>query len=102
MSLPAFNSKGELPGGVHQASLDDMIENENELDATLQRICHLARVQAGIRKTATPTQFESMSAGYRSEIKKMYLQVLDYLSRQDGQGGAARAVESHDEIQRVR
>jgi hypothetical protein len=79
-----------------------MIENDNQLEATLERICHLAKIQAGIRQTATPTQFESMSSGYLSELKKMSEEVVQYLSRQDRRSPQARAAVSRDETHAAR
>lgn len=71
-----------------------MIENDNQMDATLERISHFAKVQASIRKTASSSQFESMSSGYLSEIKKMHDELIEYLSRRDGSGDQDSAVET--------
>ena len=73
-----------------------MIKNDHQLEATLKRLCQLARIQAGIRTTATPTQFESMSAGYLSEIQKMYQEIIDYIGHPDERVDDAWTVETRD------
>ena len=56
-----------------------MIQNDNELTTTQQRI---ARFQAWLMdmRTSTPVkEFAAMSSGYRLEIERMQAEVLDYL-----------------------
>ena len=78
-----------------------MIQNDCELDATLQRFCRVAKIQSGIRKTATPTQFESMSNGYLSEMGRMYDEVVRYLGRQDLRHEEVCTAERYDQTQTV-
>ena len=58
-----------------------MIQNDQELAVTQERIAHFQRVLAQLRVTATREEFPSVASGYRAEIVRMQEDVLDYLTR---------------------
>jgi hypothetical protein len=58
-----------------------MIHNDQELQATQERIAYFQRVLAQLRVTATPTEFPFVAGGYRAEIVRMQDEVLEYLTR---------------------
>ena len=58
-----------------------MIRNDEELEATLERIRHFQAQLAHLRKTETnPTNYRLSSSGFISEIDRMQLEVREYLS----------------------
>jgi hypothetical protein len=58
-----------------------MIENDPELDATLERIRHFQSQLAHLRRTETnPTNYRLSASGFIAEIDKMQLEVREYLS----------------------
>ena len=59
-----------------------MISNDDELEATLERIRHFQAQLAHLRKTETnPTNYRMSSSGFISEIDRMQLEVREYLSQ---------------------
>ncbi len=58
-----------------------MIHNDQELQATQERIAYFQRVLAQLRVTATPREFPFVASGYRTEIVRMQDEVLEYLTR---------------------
>ena len=58
-----------------------MIENDEELKATQERIAYFESLLLQFRRTARPEEFLSVTNGYRFEIEKMQKEVLDYLTR---------------------
>lgn len=58
-----------------------MIGNEQELEATRQRIEQFQRWLAQVRQRAAPEEFDSMSSSYRLEIERMQAEMMDYLLR---------------------
>jgi hypothetical protein len=58
-----------------------MIHNDQELQATQERIAYFQRVLAQLRVTATPEEFPLVASGYRAEIVRMQDEVLAYLTR---------------------
>lgn len=58
-----------------------MIRNDQELQATQERIAYFQRVLAQLRVTATPEEFPLVASGYRAEIVRMQDEVLAYLTR---------------------
>ena len=58
-----------------------MIHNDQELQATQERIAYFQRVLAQLRVTATPEEFPLVASGYRAEIIRMQDEVLAYLTR---------------------
>jgi hypothetical protein len=58
-----------------------MIHNDQELQATQERIAYFQRLLAQLRVTATPAEFPLVASGYRAEVVRMQDEVLAYLSR---------------------
>jgi hypothetical protein len=58
-----------------------MIENDQELEVTLERIRHFQAQLRHLRKTETnPTNYRLSSSGFIAEIGRMQLEVREYLS----------------------
>ncbi len=67
-----------------------MIKDDQELDATLERIRHFQSHLAHLRKTETnPTNFRLSSSGFLAEIDRMQLEVREYLSSPASQVNAS-------------
>jgi hypothetical protein len=58
-----------------------MIHNDQELEATQERIAYFQRLLAQLRITARPEEFPAVASGYRAEIVRMQEEVLAYLMR---------------------
>ncbi|NUM77756.1 hypothetical protein HUU40_25620 [candidate division KSB1 bacterium] len=58
-----------------------MIQNDQEMEATHERIAYFQRLLAQLRVTAKPEEFAAVASGYRAEIQRMQKEVLDYLMR---------------------
>jgi hypothetical protein len=56
MPLPNFDSKGER-----------MIQNDQELEVTQERIVYFQRLLAQLRVTARPEEFPAVASGYKAE-----------------------------------
>jgi hypothetical protein len=64
-----------------KSSGKQMIKDDQELDATLERIRHFQDQLAHLRKTETnPTNYRLSSSGFIAEIDRMQLEVREYLS----------------------
>lgn len=58
-----------------------MISNDQELEATLERIRHFQAQIAFLRKTETnPTNYRLSASGFLAEIDKMQLEVREYFT----------------------
>jgi len=58
-----------------------MIEDDQELEATLERIRHFQAQLKQLRKTETnPTNYRLSASGFIAEIDRMQLEVREYLS----------------------
>jgi hypothetical protein len=58
-----------------------MIKNDQELEATLERIRHFQAQLAHLRRMETnPTNYRLSASGFLAEIDKMQLEVREYLS----------------------
>ena len=58
-----------------------MIEDDQELEATLERIRHFQAQLAHLRKVETnPTNYRLSASGFIAEIDRMQLEVREYLS----------------------
>ena len=58
-----------------------MIESDQELEVTLERIRHFQAQLRHLRKTETnPTNYRLSSSGFIAEIDRMQLEVREYLS----------------------
>ena len=59
-----------------------MLNNDQELEATLDRIRHFQSQVRHLRETETnPTNFRLSSSGFLAEIDRMQLEVREYLRR---------------------
>ena len=56
-----------------------MINNDQELAVTRERVAKLERLLDELRKTARPEEWPALSSGYRLEIERMQGEILDYL-----------------------
>jgi predicted phosphoribosyltransferase len=68
-----------------------MIHNDQELQATQERIAYFSRLLAQLRVTATPEEFPAVASGYRAEISRMQDEVLEYLTRHASEPTPAEA-----------
>jgi hypothetical protein len=58
-----------------------MITNDQELDATLERIRHFQAQIRHLRKVETnPTNYRLSASGFIAEVDRMQLEVREYLS----------------------
>jgi hypothetical protein len=58
-----------------------MLTNDQELEATLERIRHFQAQLRHLRETeSNPTNFRISSSGFLAEIDRMQLEVREYLS----------------------
>jgi hypothetical protein len=68
-----------------------MIQNDQELDVTQERIAFFCRIVAEMRKTESPENFPFMASSYLAEIEKMNAEVLEYLKRHSSEPTPAEA-----------
>jgi hypothetical protein len=65
-----------------------MIQDDNELVVTQERIAYFLRLLGQLRVTSRPDEFPLVAGGYRSEVEGMQREVLDYLTRHAAQPAA--------------
>ncbi len=66
-----------------------MIANDQELEATFERIRHFQTQLAHLRKVETnPVNYRLSASGFLAEIDRMQLEVREYLSVPAGQVSA--------------
>ncbi|MCI0691551.1 hypothetical protein L0337_06030 [candidate division KSB1 bacterium] len=58
-----------------------MIHNDQEMEATHERIAYFQRLLAQLRVTARPEEFPMVASAYRVEIQRMQKEILDYLTQ---------------------
>ena len=68
-----------------------MIQNDQELRGTQERIAYFYQLLAQFRITASPENYPAMSSGYVTEIEKMQAEVLEYLRRHSSEAKPAEA-----------
>jgi hypothetical protein len=68
-----------------------MISNDQELEATQERINYFYRLLSQLRVTARPDEFAAVASGYRAEIARMQEEALDYLTRHASEPTPAEA-----------
>ncbi len=68
-----------------------MIQNDQQLKATQERIVYFEGLVAQFRVTTSPAEFELMAGSYLSEIERMNAEILEYLKRHPGQVVPAEA-----------
>jgi hypothetical protein len=57
-----------------------MIQNDQELRVTQERIVYFERLLAQLRVAARPEELQAAISGYRAEIERMQVEVRDYLT----------------------
>ena len=57
-----------------------MIENDQQLAVTRERVAKVERLLEALRKTARSEEWPALSSGYRLEIERMQGEILDYLT----------------------
>jgi hypothetical protein len=58
-----------------------MIQNDQELQVTQERIASFQQLLLQLRQTARAAEFQAVNSGYRLEIERMQAEVLDYLTQ---------------------
>jgi hypothetical protein len=58
-----------------------VIQGDQELQTTQERIAYFQRVLAQLRVTARPDQFPAKAGGYVAEIERTQEEVMAYLTR---------------------
>ena len=58
-----------------------MIQNDQELLVTQERISHFIGLLARLRVSSRPDELPLVSGGYRAEVERIQCQVLDYLTK---------------------
>jgi hypothetical protein len=57
-----------------------LIQNDQELTVTRDRITYLLDLLARLRVSSRPEELALVSGGYRAEVERMQGEVLDYLT----------------------
>jgi len=72
-----------------------MIKNDQQLDATLERIRHFQSQVLRLRETETnPTNYRLSASGFMAEIDQMQLDVREYLNLLPSQIEASAQLDS--------
>ncbi len=58
-----------------------MIQSDQELKVTRERVSYLLDLLARLRVSSRPEEFSLVSGGYRAEIERMQREILDYLTQ---------------------
>ena len=58
-----------------------MIQNDQELEVTKDRIRYFLDLLARLRVSSRPAELPLVTSGYRAEVEKMQREVLDYLTQ---------------------
>ena len=58
-----------------------MIQNDQELSITRERISYFLDLLARLRVGSRPEELALVSGGYRAEVERMQREVLDYLTQ---------------------
>ncbi len=58
-----------------------MIQSDQELKVTRERISYLLDLLARLRVSSRAEELASVSGGYRAEVERMQCEVLDYLTQ---------------------
>ena len=58
-----------------------MIQNDQELAVTRERISYFLDLLARLRVSSRPEELGLVSSGYRAEVERMQREALDYLTR---------------------
>lgn len=69
-----------------------MVQDDNELAVTRERLAKIERILEQLRKTARPEEWPDLSSGYRLEIERMQGEILDYLMKTAPESPAQRVM----------
>jgi hypothetical protein len=58
-----------------------MIQNDQELTVTQQRIGYFLDLLARLRQSSRPEDLALVTSGYRAEVERLQREVLDYLTQ---------------------
>jgi len=58
-----------------------MIQSDQELKVTRERIAYLLDLLARLRVACRPEELALVSSGYRAEVERMQREMLDYLTQ---------------------
>jgi len=58
-----------------------MIQSDQELKVTRERVSYLLDLLARLRASSRPEELALVSSGYRAEVERMQREVLDYLTQ---------------------
>ncbi|HEV3261110.1 MAG TPA: hypothetical protein VG013_29935 [Gemmataceae bacterium] len=64
-----------------------MIQTDQELAVTRERISYFLDLLAQLRVSSRPQELALMSSGYRAEVERMQREVLDYLTQPAAKAG---------------
>jgi hypothetical protein len=57
-----------------------MIQNDQELTVTRERIAYFLDLLERLRKSSRPEELPLVTSGYRAEVERMQREMLDYLT----------------------
>lgn len=60
-----------------------MIQTDQELKVTQERIAYFEGLVAQFRVTTSPQEFKFLAGGFLDEIEKMHAEVMEYLGRHE-------------------
>ncbi len=58
-----------------------MIQNDQELKVTRERVSYLLDLLGRLRVSCRPEELALVTSGYRAEVEQMQREVLDYLTQ---------------------
>jgi hypothetical protein len=64
-----------------------MIQNDQELAVTRERISYFLDLLARLRVSGRPQELALVSGGYRADVERMQREVLDYLTQPAAKAG---------------
>jgi hypothetical protein len=64
-----------------------MIQNDQELAVTRERISYFLDLLLRLRASSRPQELALVSGGYRAEVERMQREVLDYLTQPAAKAG---------------
>jgi hypothetical protein len=62
-----------------------MIQNDQELTVTRERISYFLDLLARLRVSSRPEELPFVTSGYRAEVERMQREMLDYLTQPPAQ-----------------
>lgn len=66
-----------------------MIQNDQELTVTRERIAYFLDLLARLRVSSRPEELPLVTSGYRAEVERMQREMLDYLTQPAAQQAKA-------------